>query len=357
MRLQSSFQLSRLSADLRTSVVIEQPTKRKERLDELQKASDERWDSKKRRRRSRGWAGLPADPPGPPRFPSETTLESSKACLDLNNSLYLEIRASFQTICQEQKISKKTSSGPERWQNAKTQLIQRYPQLDQAFQQAEPSRLDQMRLSLDVICMDVTKRLRTMEHQMTLAEAKNMLNINPEEGRRMRQALIEILTAHNFINKHESNNWEQLKQLWITQSGLGPRISPPGSSNRDQSLRAVQVICRDIMKRWRDAQVGQGKGRSVKHREETQSSDGQQVTTRPLATAQRTPCRQQPHVPVEEQSESELAGNYDFQIDPSLLMATKETPLTLENPYAVGAGAAFGDALHETGSHGSVYFP
>lgn len=214
-----------------------------------------------------------------------------------------------------------------------------------------------MRLSLDVICMDVTKRLRTMEHQMTLAEAKNMLNINPEEGRRMRQALIEILTAHNFINKHESDNWEQLKQLWITQSGLGHRIPAPGSSNRDQSLRAVQVICRDIMKRWRDAQVGQSKGRPVKHREEIQSSDGQQVTTRPMATAQRTPRRQQPHVPVEEQSESELAGDYDFQIDPSLLMATKETPLTLENPYAVGAGAAFSDALHETGSHGSVYFP
>jgi hypothetical protein len=47
--------------------------KRKERYEKLQAESDERWAAKKRRRRTRGWAGLPADPPGPPRFPSSAT--------------------------------------------------------------------------------------------------------------------------------------------------------------------------------------------------------------------------------------------------------------------------------------------
>lgn len=42
--------------------------KRKERLDRLKAESAERWAARKRRRRTRGWAGLPADPPGPPRF-------------------------------------------------------------------------------------------------------------------------------------------------------------------------------------------------------------------------------------------------------------------------------------------------
>ncbi|KMU72618.1 hypothetical protein CISG_09808 [Coccidioides immitis RMSCC 3703] len=53
--------------------------KRQERLAQLRAESDERWATKKRRRRTRGWGGLPADPPGPPRFPSETTLDERPA--------------------------------------------------------------------------------------------------------------------------------------------------------------------------------------------------------------------------------------------------------------------------------------
>ncbi|KAL9626526.1 MAG: hypothetical protein Q9164_007859, partial [Protoblastenia rupestris] len=60
--------------------------KRKERFDKLQAESDQRWQEKKRRRRTRGWAGMPADPPGPPRFPSETTLDESKVFLSLDNA-------------------------------------------------------------------------------------------------------------------------------------------------------------------------------------------------------------------------------------------------------------------------------
>src|SRR2546423_7987089 len=48
--------------------------KRKERYEKLQAESDERWAAKKRRRRTRGWAGLPADAPGPTRLPSEATI-------------------------------------------------------------------------------------------------------------------------------------------------------------------------------------------------------------------------------------------------------------------------------------------
>src|SRR5262249_25600052 len=59
--------------------------KRKRRFEQLQSESAERWASRKRRRRTRGWAGLPADPPGPPRFPSETTIDESKQYLSLDN--------------------------------------------------------------------------------------------------------------------------------------------------------------------------------------------------------------------------------------------------------------------------------
>ncbi|KAI5283426.1 hypothetical protein KEM55_001570, partial [Ascosphaera atra] len=75
--------------------------KRKERLARLQLESAERWAARKRRRRTKSWAGLPADPPGPPRFPSETTIDESKQFLQLDNELYREVRERFQSICQE----------------------------------------------------------------------------------------------------------------------------------------------------------------------------------------------------------------------------------------------------------------
>ena len=75
--------------------------------------------TRKRRRRTRGWAGLPADPPGPPRFPSETTIDESKAFLSLDNRLYRDIRSRFQRICEEADIIKKTIAGPERWEGPK----------------------------------------------------------------------------------------------------------------------------------------------------------------------------------------------------------------------------------------------
>jgi hypothetical protein len=85
--------------------------KRQERLQKLQAESEERWAARKRRRRTRGWAGLPADPPGPPRFPSETTIDESKAFLSLDSHLYRDIRARFQRICEEADVIKKTIAG------------------------------------------------------------------------------------------------------------------------------------------------------------------------------------------------------------------------------------------------------
>lgn len=272
----------------------------------------------------------------------------------------------FQTICQEQNIIKKTLAGPERWQIAKNHLIQSNSQLGQAFQHATQPELERLRLSLDVICMDVTKRLRTMEHSMTLAEAKNLLKINPEEGRQFRQALIDLLTAHKFVNKHESDNWDQLKQLWITQSGLIHRIPSAESGNREQGLRAVQAICRDIMKRWRDGQILQGNAKAEK-RTPNRSKSVQQDVARPAGSTSNAPYDHQLATTstlggqsrvVPAQQQSVLESSYDFQIDPTLLMAARETPLTLQNPYSGnGTAVGFSESLHEAGSHhASVYF-
>ncbi|KAK5240478.1 hypothetical protein LTR16_010590, partial [Cryomyces antarcticus] len=143
--------------------------KRKQRLEKLQVESDEKWHTRKRRRRTRGWAGLPADPPGPPRFPSETTIDESKAYLSLDNTLYRQIRDQFTEICHEAGVIKKTKAGPEKWQAVKDKLMHENPHLQHVFF-GDLTNTEQKKLSLDVVCTDVTKRMRTVESRMTIAD-------------------------------------------------------------------------------------------------------------------------------------------------------------------------------------------
>ena len=225
----------------------------------MQIESDERWAARKRRRRTRGWAGLPADPPGPPRFPSETTLDESKAFLSLDNSLYRQARDQFQAICEHESVLKKTDAGPEKWQKTKDRLISENPHLQHIFWNDQTHKLEQKALALDVICTDVTKRMRTLERRMTIAEAKNVIAINPEESRQVRNAFYALLVADEFTSKLETGDehWNELKGRWIADSPILQRILAAGPSDPQHQVkvRAIEVLCRDVMKRLRDDQA------------------------------------------------------------------------------------------------------
>ncbi|PLN77691.1 hypothetical protein BDW42DRAFT_176321 [Aspergillus taichungensis] len=229
--------------------------RRKERLDRLKAESAERWATRKRRRRTRGWAGLPADPPGPPRFPSETTIDESKNYLNLDNTMYRHIRDQFQRICEDAGFIKKTVAGPERWQEAKKKLIQESRHLQHVFWD-DATQLDAKALALDVVCTDVTKRMRTLERRMTIAEAKNALGINPEESRQIRNAFYQTLKADHFTSKLEAGDehWNSLKEQWVMNSELLQQILAPGpeASDHPTKMKAIEVLCRDVMKRLRD---------------------------------------------------------------------------------------------------------
>ena len=232
--------------------------KRKERYEKLQAESDERWAAKKRRRRTRGWAGLPADPPGPPRFPSETTIDESKIYLCLDSNGYRQLRDHFQKVCEQASVIKKTLAGPEKWQAVKDRLIQESPHLQQVFW-TENTNLETKNLALDVICTDVTKRMRTMERRMTIAEAKNILGVNPEESRHIRNAFYGTLKADHFTSKLEAGDehWKELKEHWIKGSPLLQSILAAGEADPEYAnkVKAMEVLCRDVMKRLRDDQT------------------------------------------------------------------------------------------------------
>lgn len=307
--------------------------KRQEVLQKRQADSDERWASRKRRRRTRGWGGLPADPQGPPRFPSETTLDESKVVLRMDNDVYRRVRDQFQAICEEEGVIKKTIAGPEKWQQVKDRLVKENEHLQNVVHNDSSESLQQKYLSIDVICLDVTKRMRVVQTRVTIADAKNVLRINPEESRQLRATFFAKLKDENFVNKTDlgQDRWNQLKGEWIAESALLQRILDPGDPEHQEKLKAVEMLCRDVMKRLRDDLA-----RRDPHRQKQAKGPGPgPAPPRPSAPKNTGSARRtfQPsyRTSAAEPLSSDLFTSNDLQIDPSLLLAASDAlPHTLQ---------------------------
>ncbi|KZM19048.1 hypothetical protein ST47_g9784 [Ascochyta rabiei] len=320
----------------------EEVLRRQLRQEHLQRESDEKWRTRKRRRRTRGWAGLPADTPGePPRFPSETTIDEAKAYLGLDNEMYRRLRERFQEICETEGVVKKTVAGPEKWAQLVQQLIQEDAHLTAVFQQEPEVMLNhdalfrpkgQRALSIDVVCMDVTKRLRTMENRMTLADAKNALGLNPEQTRYVRAAYIRKLKDVHFANKHEAGEeqWAQLKTAWVNESEHLTRAFVQGEADPGyaRKLKAVEVLARDVMKRQQQEKLA----RDPSKRKQIHQGPGPGPAP-PVVALQPERRRQSAGVEYNASTQTTypslpaLSPSSDLQIDPSLLLAASDAAI------------------------------
>ncbi|RAR12277.1 hypothetical protein DDE83_004165 [Stemphylium lycopersici] len=328
----------------------EEALRKQLRQQQLQAESDEKWRTRKRRRRTRGWAGLPADAPGePPRFPSETTIDEAKAYLGLDNDMYRQVRERFLDLCKEHEVVKKTVAGPEKWAQIVQQLVRENAHLAEAFQQ-EPEVLQyndalfrpkgQRALSLDVICMDVTKRLRTMDTRMTLADAKNLLTLNPEHTRHVRSAFAEKLRADHFTNKHEAGeaHWTGLKQAWVNESEHLSRALAQGENDPDyaRKLRALEVLARDVMKRQQQEKTAKDPNKKKQIHQGPGPGPAPPVVA-PHPTILGHKGRQHRSLSREEFAQANynnnsntapsLSTSSDLQIDPSLLLAASDAAI------------------------------
>ena len=329
-----------------TPLSAEEIAKRKERKERMQAVSDERYAAKKRRRRTRGWAGMPADPPAPPRFPSETTIDESKQYLRLDDETYRQIREHFQRICEDAGFVKKTIAGPEKWQAAKDRLVNECPHL-QAVLWGNIVQPDEKTLALDVLCTDVTKRMRTQERRMTIAEAKNALGVNPEESRQIRTAFYNILLADHFTSKLQAGDehWNELKQRWIQGSELLQRVLAPGETDPEYAtkVRAVEVLCRDVMKRLRDDQAKKDPNRNRAGQAGTATARVSTSNKKSRTYSIPTAAFQNGISTLASQALARapmVAGDIsDMQIDPSLLQAAANDPAfgLGQRPAAPGA--------------------
>ena len=319
--------------------VVSQPPaefieRQKARLDRLQAESDDRMKSKKRRRRTKGYAGLPADPPGPPRFPSETTLEESRAILGLETKQYRAVRDEFQAICEEEQILQKTVAGAEKWQGAKDRLVRNNTTLQAALwtNNSDPQEHTKKGLALDVICTDVTKRIRTMGRRLTILESKNVLGINPEQSRQIRAGFYDILNAEHYTSKLEMGPemWEYLKNKWIAETPLLKEILDPTNADAADLLKkqsALELLCRDVMKRVRDDKA-KAKGTFRKRpSESTPRKTAAAAAAAAVATAASESTPYAPSLPANPFGDLPAAPNTDLsdlQIDPNLLQAADE---------------------------------
>jgi hypothetical protein len=304
--------------------------KRKELHDQRQVESDEKWASKKRRRRTKGYAGLPADPPGPPRFPSETTLDESKVILGLDNKQYRDTRDQFQVMCEAEGIIKKTLAGAEKWQDIKTRLIQQNEQLQQAFWN-DKTNLQSKELALDVVCTDVTKRIRSVGRRMTIAEAKNVLAINPEQSRQIRNAFYATLQADKFTSKLETGteHWQELKDQWVAGSPILQNVFIQGEADPlyQEKQKALEALCRDVMKRLRDDQAkgkpGTTKSVAIETIPPAQTASAARAAQAAIARAAAQPQSPLEPAPGAYQFAASAQDFSDLPLDPSLLEATE----------------------------------
>lgn len=335
-----------------TGLSAEEVLRKQLRQQQLQAESDEKWRTRKRRRRTRGWAGLPADAPGePPRFPSETTIDEAKAYLCLDNDMYRELRERFIEICRAEEVVKKTIAGPEKWAQIVQQLIKENAHLAQIFQQ-EPEVLQshdalfrpkgQRALSLDVICMDVTKRLRTLNTRMSLADAKNVLGLNPEQTRRVRSAFVEKLKGARFTNKLEAGEaqWTELKQAWVNDSEFLVRALAQGENDPDyaRKLRALEVLARDVTKRQQQENAAKDPNKKKQAHQGPGPGPAPPVIT-PHPTVQSKKGKAHESVSHDEAAQTAYAGTpplataSDLQIDPSLLLAASDAAILPISEY------------------------
>ncbi|KAF5009465.1 hypothetical protein FDECE_4310 [Fusarium decemcellulare] len=187
------------------------------------------------------------------RFPSEMTLNASKDALGLDSTTYQETRECFARICQEESIIKKTLAGPDKWDYVKNRLVHERPHLQEVVWGSKA------RLALDIICSDVTKRLRNMDTKMTLVDAKNVLGLDPQQSREVRTSLHEVLCDAQFTCKSDgtAEEWEVIKKRWMEKCELIQDL-PVSQEFR----RALEVVARDVVKRKRDEKRVQGSSKS-----------------------------------------------------------------------------------------------
>ncbi|KAL9948581.1 hypothetical protein ACHAQF_001308 [Verticillium nonalfalfae] len=309
------------------------------------------------------------DAAGPPRFPSELTLDEAKAILGLDEDSYVGMRAIFTRLCEEAGVIKKTIAGPDRWEGLKDALIRQFPPLEAEMWQSRDNH-DGKKLALDVICTDCTKRLRVKNRNLTLPDARVVLGINPEETRQLRASWYKLVEENGVHSKTQAGvkQWNDLKNQWGQRCPIVQRVLTAGNtqSTHEDKLRALELLARDVMKRrWDDAgrakKAQAGKKASATPSAETAGKAAKQTQTQTQTQQQQAsrpgleprfvvadaPMGDNPH--AEEQDGDGTAGNgqdHMYQSNyPDPQVSAQQPYASPHNPQRVVLDSTLGSSL------------
>ena len=333
--------------------------KREARQARLLAESQERLKAGTRRRRTKVWSGLPPDPVQPPRYPSELTMEESKNELGLDRKMYQEMRNIFEDICRSNNVIKKTLCGAETWKAVKGQLISQFQQLQPIFwgMEAADLNLTQKPMALDLICMDVTKKIRTVGTRITITDAKNILGLTPQEGRDIRSAFDAILKGDHFVSKLEvpKEHWEALKDKWIADSPRLQQVLAGGDGDPDlpAKLRSLESIASDVQKRHRDYQTKKDPMRLTKTSATSFPGRGPPPRSTPATSAKKpnpppaiNPSDQAADSPVQAFLSGALSNHSSNEINPP---SSSQSDMTAFASQALAHAPSYNDFTDFTG--------
>jgi len=96
-----------------------------------------------------------------------------------------------------------------------------------------------------------------MGKRLTILESKNVLGLNPDQSRQIRGEFYDILESEHYTSKLEMGpeKWKELKDHWIANNSYLQTLLAPGPDNdpeHKKKLDAMELLCRDVMKRVRD---------------------------------------------------------------------------------------------------------
>ncbi len=170
------------------------------------------------------------------------------------------MRDRFQELCEDANVLKKTVAGRDKWKDLKDRLIRETLELRIVWEggKVKPNQ----ETGLDVICTDVTKRMRNMGRRMTMHEAKKILGIDPDTIRVLRGAFGKLLKGENIMAKQglREQRWQELKQRWlglpeVTQCYSAPAAHEEDDPQQQLKARALDVVANDALKRLREEKV------------------------------------------------------------------------------------------------------
>lgn len=321
-------------------------TSRRRTQDMLDDDGEERPQPKRRRRLLRGMGPTPADAPGmPPRYKSETSLNECKAYLQLDNERYQTLREQYTDICNEMGITKKTKCEPGQWETSKNRLIRANLHLNAVMNIPHPSP-HEVANALEVICADVTKKIRVTNTRISVTDANKGLQLNPAESKQIRHIFYQMLEQEGYTTMLEFGNerYQDIFQLWLAKSDILVRVQQQGMDAH--KLKCLKILSRDAQKRLCDARLKE----DPQKRLWVEGSYGPgPAAARPRLNRSAEP--KEPKTPKRKRGQ----GGAPTTLDPSLAVFAPAPPVPSPIPLPVNAEFRLAPESRLVGYHPKVW--